>query len=64
MLTEANIAHDRGSHWVCRDTDGYSVMVSGATHSRTDSTYALTPDGLSVAVARCNYLARRGSHAH
>jgi hypothetical protein len=37
----------------------YTVYVSGATHSTSDSSYPLTADGLSLAKARADYLAGR-----
>lgn len=57
-MKESQIMHDAGAYWVADDKTGYSVMVSGLTHSKVDSTYAHDADGLSIAVARCNYLAK------
>lgn len=61
MTTESNIVHEAGLFWVCRDTANraYTVYRIAATHSSADSSYALTPDGLSIAITRCNYLAKR-----
>jgi hypothetical protein len=58
-MTEANIMYDGGSHWVCRNKCDYTVYKVGLTHSVADSSYALTSDGLSIAIARCKYLARK-----
>ena len=60
-MKEADIVHENGAYWVCRDrqTPAYIVFQIGATHSVSDSAYALTPDGLSIAIARCDYLAKR-----
>ncbi len=45
--------------WVLDTGKSYDVMVVGLTHSTTDSSYARTDDGLSIAIARCDYLHRR-----
>lgn len=60
MIKEKDIVHENGKYWVMRNRKErcYSVMVSGATHSVSDSHYSLDDDGLSIAVARCDYLAR------
>ncbi len=59
---ESDIVHENGAHWVLRDTRHkppvYAVMVSGVTNSTSDSAYPLTEDGLSIAKARADYLAR------
>ena len=61
MIKEKDIVHENGKYWVMRNRkEGcYSVMVSGVTHSVSDSHYSLDDDGLSIAVARCDYLAQR-----
>ena len=50
-----------GNYWVGRDTrqGAYVVYKVGATHSTSDSGYALTPDGLSIAICRADYLSKR-----
>ena len=53
------IVHENGRHWVLDSPAAYVVMTAGITHSASDSAYTRDPDGLSIAVARCNYLARR-----
>lgn len=58
-MTEADIMHEVGTYWVGREKAAYVVYCSGITHSVSDSAYAKTPDGLSIAIARCNYLANR-----
>lgn len=60
-MTAADIMHEAGPYWVARDKAAYTVFKAGITHSTSDSAYALTPDGLSLAIARCNYLARKGA---
>jgi hypothetical protein len=56
---EAVIVHENGDYWVCRARGSCTVYRAGLTHSVADSSYADDPDGLSVATARCDYLARR-----
>ena len=58
-MRERDIMHEAGPFWVGRGPNGFTVYRSGATHSVPDSTYALTLDGLSIAMARCDYLAAR-----
>ncbi|OCJ65279.1 hypothetical protein A6U96_23365 [Agrobacterium tumefaciens] len=60
-MTEADIMHEAGNYWVGRERDSYTVYKVGATHSVSDSAYAKTPNGLSIAIARCNYLAKRAA---
>jgi hypothetical protein len=49
--------------WVGRDRKAaaYVVYRANFTHSTSDSAYALTSDGLSIARARCDYLAGRAA---
>ena len=63
MTREADIMHENGPAWVYRDKakQRYTVFVAGPTHSVSDSAYHLTADGLSIAKARADYLARRQS---
>lgn len=60
-MRESDIEYVNGSHWVgrTRKPDSYTVYRTGATHSTPESSYALTPDGLSIAIARAKYLASR-----
>ena len=53
------IMHEAGDFWVCRNPRDYTVYRNGSTHAVADSTYERTPDGLSLAIARCDYLAER-----
>lgn len=55
MTKEKNIIHENGKFWVLKNKDGYHVMVSGTTHSTSESSYK-TAD---LAIARCDYLAKR-----
>lgn len=56
---EEDIVHENGEFWVLREKGRYSVLRSGLTHSTSDSAYARNEDGLSIAKARCDYLAQR-----
>ena len=59
MLKESNIIHENGQYWVLRERNAYYVMKAGITHSTSESAYSPDNDGKSIAIARCNYLARR-----
>jgi hypothetical protein len=63
MYREEDIVHENGKVFVLRDRrqKSYAVCVSGTTHSTVESAYTLDSDGLSIAVARCDYLARRAA---
>lgn len=52
---ESDIKHENGGYWVLHDRGVYHVMIIGVTHSVSDSSYSL----LDIAIARCDYLARR-----
>ena len=58
-MNESNIKYERGSFWVLKTKAAYHVMRAGLTHSKTESAYALDDNGLSIAKARCDYLANR-----
>lgn len=60
MIAEERIVYERGDFWVRSDKDRYTVFASGITHATSDSAYAKTEDGLSLARARVDYLAKRG----
>ena len=55
-VKESQIVHEAGRAWVARLSDSYVVFVCGVTHSVSDSFYAKDVDGLSIAIARANYL--------
>lgn len=61
MPKVANIMHENGKYWVHRITkqEMYGVFKAGITHGTSDSMYPLTDDGLSIAIARCDYLAEQ-----
>ena len=60
MLKEKDIMHENKTFWVMRDRhkncETYSIMQNVGTHSvsQDDCTYP----NLSVAIARCDYLAK------
>lgn len=56
-MKEKDIIHENGKFWVLKNKDGYHVMVCGVTHSTSDSSYAQA----DLAVARCDYLAKRSA---
>lgn len=56
---EKDIKHESGSYFVLSEKDCYGVYKNGLTHSTSDSHYHKTDDGLSIAIARCEYLAKR-----
>lgn len=64
-MKESDITHESacGKFWICRDRKAaaYVVCRTGFIYSTDDSAYALTSDGLSIARARCDYLAGRAA---
>jgi hypothetical protein len=62
MSREQSIMHDAPSgHYVYAERHSYTVYKPHGCAAITDSAYAKTPDGLSIAIARCNYLARKAA---
>lgn len=59
-MVEADILHENGRYWVAKTKTAYAVMVNGTTYSIADSAYDKSADGLSVAISRCDYLAKTG----
>lgn len=60
-LLEENIVYENGKAWVYRDTKKrtYTVFIAGAVCSESDVSFPMTESGLSLAIARASYLARR-----
>lgn len=60
-MRESDILYENGEYWVCRNRRANTLVVfkTGATHSVSDSAYCNNPNGLSIAIARCDYLAKR-----
>jgi len=56
-MTESDIMYENGRYWVARDKSGYLVMQIGATLSTTLCTFKRDADGLSIAIASCDYRA-------
>ena len=60
MLKEKDILHENKTFWVMRDKhagcETYTIMRNVGTHS-TSQDYCTYPN-LSVAIARCDYLAK------
>lgn len=57
-MKEKDILHENGQFWVTCIRGLYYVMKSGITHSTSEPTaYA----DLSLAIARCNYQAKRSN---
>lgn len=55
-MRETDILYQIGRYWVRRSASLYLIMIDGMTHATSDPiAYA----DLSVAIARCNYLARQ-----
>lgn len=55
MIKEKDIIHENGKFWVLKNKDGYHVMVTGVTHSISESSYETS----DLAITRCDYLAKR-----
>ena len=58
---ENEIVYENPKAWVSREIGSYIVWRIGVTCSTSDSAYEKTDDGLSIAKARCDYLARKGA---
>lgn len=58
-MKEKDIKHESGIFWVLDTHNSYAVMRNVGTHSKSDSEYTHDADGLSIAIARCNYLSKR-----
>lgn len=61
MTKISDIVYENKHSWVCRDTkqNCYTVFINTITHSVSDSSYSLDDDGLSIAIARCDYMNKR-----
>lgn len=62
-MREQDIMHETpcGKYWVGRNASkqAYVVYRNKGHYSESDSGYHMTPDGLSIAIAYANYLAKR-----
>jgi hypothetical protein len=57
-LNESGIVYERGDYWVADADKQYTVYRNGNVVAFADSSYPRTVDGLSIAKARADYLAR------
>jgi hypothetical protein len=64
-MQEKDIIYEVDGFWVAKERGSYVVYRPSPsfTHSISDSGFPLDDDGLSVAKARVDYLARRGGPA-
>jgi len=58
-MKESQIVFDSGHFWVWKGPESYTVYKTGPVYSTPDSSYAPTPDGLSIAIARAEYLTKK-----
>lgn len=60
-MKESEILYEAGDYWVFdnKKKNRYTVFKSGITVSVSDSSYTRDADGLSIAIARVNYLNSR-----
>lgn len=65
MTHARDVLHETGGFFVARNRRGNALVVfrpsRSGTHAESDSAYCNTPNGLSIAIARCDYLARRAA---
>ena len=58
-MTERDIKHENGGFWVHGCNRGFTVFrVTDSHYSIADSSYPPNNDGLSLAIARCDFLAK------
>ena len=60
-MKDYQIIYETGSFYVLKGKVAYYVMQNTSTHSVTDSAYRLNEDGLSIAICRAKYLAKKES---
>lgn len=61
MTTIKDIKHENGNYWVLDTKDSYTVMKNGITQSSSVQSFKRNDDGLSCAIAYCDFLAKRKS---
>lgn len=61
MTKLSEIVYENGPVWVQENKKGdcYTVFINGMGYAVSDSSYHHTDDGLSIAKARCDYLAEK-----
>lgn len=57
-MRKPDIMHANGEYWVGWQVDAYVVYRDGPTNATSESVFHKDADGLSIAIARCEYLAR------
>lgn len=55
---KTKICYKNGAYWINDNGNSLTVFKDGLTHAISDSSYARDLDGLSIAKARCDYLAK------
>lgn len=58
-MRESDIKHENGRFWVGSVKNTYTVYEIKDCASYPDSSYEHNEDGLSIAIARCDYLAKK-----
>jgi len=59
MFEESDILHSNGKHWVMKHQGLYTVFKDGITHATSVGDCGW--EDLSLAVAYCNYQAKRSA---
>lgn len=55
------VLHENGKYWVRDELYGYVVYENGITHAVSVQAFPLNEDGLSLAMAYCDYIADKNS---
>ena len=58
-MKKSKLLHENGSFTLHDTGKDYTVFVNGSVYAVSDSVFAKSADGLSLATARCDYLAKR-----
>ena len=61
-MKEKDIKHESGNFWVGKIDNTFTVFKSGLTHSVSIQSFVQDSDGLSCAIAYCDYLSKRESN--
>jgi len=57
-IKEEDIMYENTHAWILKTPQGYEVCLHGLCYSVIDSMYSSDQDGLSIAMARCDYIAK------
>lgn len=68
-MKESDLVHENGDFWVCKTQKNwfgspektYSIYRNQLTHSVPVASFEQNEDGLSLAIAYCDYRAKRDS---